>query len=102
MLIGWCNRAWRVAAQIRYTGSQEGGEKTRGTMNGSMSENEGPTRKRPSTRKLFYGAVGLLLAGLLLLTIGVFYSWAALVLMGVVGLLGAASVFLAWLVLQIS
>lgn len=59
------------------------------------------TDKKPGTRKLFYGSIGLLLAGLLLLAIGAIYNWPLLMLIGVVGFLGAGFVQLNWLLRKI-
>lgn len=52
---------------------------------------------KPSTRKYFYGAIGLLLAGLLVLAVGAIYSLPLIVGLGLLGWLGAGLVFLRWL-----
>ncbi len=57
--------------------------------------------EKGGTRKLFYGAIGLLLAGLLLLTIGAINGLPLLVFIGVAGMLGAGALQLAWLVRKI-
>ena len=58
--------------------------------------------KKASTRKLFYGAIGLLLVGLLLLAIGAINGLPLLVFIGVAGMLGGGALQLAWLVRKIS
>lgn len=57
--------------------------------------------KKPGTRKLFYGSIGLLLAGLLLVAIGAINGWPLLMLVGIVGFLGAGVVQLIWLVRRV-
>jgi hypothetical protein len=57
--------------------------------------------RKPGTRKLFYGSIGLVLGGLLLLAIGAIYSWTLLVLLGVVCFFGAGLVQLNWLLRKI-
>ena len=57
--------------------------------------------RKPGTRKLFYGSIGLLLAGLLLVAIGAVYSWPLLMLAGFLGFLGAGIMQLIWLVRKV-
>ena len=70
-------------------------------MSGNKAGAESPAEKKPGTRKLFYGATGLLLVGLLLVAIGAIYSLPLLMLVGVAGILGAGALQLAWLVLKL-
>ena len=70
-------------------------------MSGSKAGSKSSAEKEPGTRKLFYGAIGLLLVGLLLLAIGAINDWPLLVFVGVAGMLGAGALQLAWLVLRI-
>ena len=69
-------------------------------MNGNKAGVES-TAEKAGTRKLFYGAIGLLLAGLLLLAIGALYSLPVLAGIGILGWLGAGLVFLKWLLQRI-
>jgi hypothetical protein len=69
-------------------------------MSGIKSEQERSTKKA-GTRKLFYGALGLLLAGLLLVATGALSSSALLMLAGLMGFLGAGVVQLIWLVRRV-
>lgn len=70
-------------------------------MNGDKTGSESSAEKKAGTRKLFYGAIGLLLAGLLLLAIGAINGLPLLVFIGVAGMLGAGALQLAWLVRKI-
>jgi len=66
-------------------------------MSRDRIEQESLANKKPSTRKLFYGSIGLLLAGLLLLAVGAIYSSPVLVWIGLLGWVGAGFVRLWWL-----
>ena len=66
-------------------------------MSRGRVKQEASVEKTPSARAFFYGSIGLLLAGVLLLAIGAFYSLPALVWMGLFGWLGAGVTFLSWL-----
>ena len=72
---------------------------------GMMGKNEtgieSSRDKKASARKLFYGAIGLLLVGLLLLAIGAINDLPLLVFVGVAGMLGAGALQLIWLVRKI-
>jgi hypothetical protein len=67
-------------------------------MSGNKAGVEPSAEKKPGTRKLFYGAIGLLLVGLLLVAIGAINNLPLLMLVGVAGILGAGALQLAWLV----
>ena len=84
-----------------FFGLIETGENRRGMMSGNKTGVESPAQKKPGTRKLFYGAIGLLLVGLLLVAIGAIISLPLLMLVGVAGMLGAGAVQMAWLVRKI-
>lgn len=58
------------------------------------------TAKKVGTRRLFYGALGLLLAGLLL-AIGALNGLPLLMVVGGAGMLGAGALQMAWLVRKI-
>ena len=70
-------------------------------MAGNKTGSESSGGKRAGTRKLFYGALGLLLAGLLLLAIGAINDLPLLMGVGVAGMLGAGALQMAWLVRKI-
>ena len=70
-------------------------------MGENWSEAESSPNRKARTRKLFYGAIGLLLVGLLLLAIGAINDLLLLVLVGVAGMLGAGALQMAWLVRKI-
>ena len=70
-------------------------------MDGSKTGSESSAEKKTGTRKLFYGAIGLLLAGLLLLAIGALNDLPLLVGVGIAGMLGAGALQMAWLVRKI-
>ena len=69
-------------------------------MGGNNAGSES-SAKKAGTRKLFYGAIGLLLAGLLLLAIGAIKDLPLLMVVGVAGMLSAGALQLAWLVRKI-
>jgi hypothetical protein len=62
---------------------------------------EAPPNKKAGSRRLFYGSIVLLLSALLLAAIGAVSNWPLLMLVGVVGILGAMAMQLAWLVRKI-
>jgi hypothetical protein len=66
-------------------------------MSGDRTKQEASAGKKPGTRKFFYGSIGLILAGLLLLAIGAVYSLPVVVGIGILGWLGAGLLQLAWL-----
>lgn len=70
-------------------------------MSGDSIKQGSRAEVKPGTRKYFYGAIGLLLAGLLLLAVGAIYSVPALVGIGFLGWVGAGLVFLRWLLHRI-
>jgi hypothetical protein len=70
-------------------------------MSGDRIEQEPLAEVKPGTRKYFYGSIGLLLAGLLLLAVGAIYSSPGLVGIGLLGWVGAGFVFLRWLLHKI-
>jgi hypothetical protein len=70
-------------------------------MSGNRTGSESSTEKRAGTRKLFYGAIGLLLAGLMLFGAGALSNSQLLMIVGVAGMLGAGALQLAWLVRKI-
>ena len=70
-------------------------------MGENKTGSELSAEKKAGTRKLFYGAIGLLLVGLLLLAIGAINDLPLLVLAGVAGMLGAGALQMAWLVRKI-
>ena len=67
-------------------------------MGGEKTNQKSSKDRKRGTRKLFYGAIGLLLAGLMLVGIGAVYGWPLLMLVGVAAFLGAGVVQLIWLV----
>ena len=69
-------------------------------MDGNKTGSESSAEKA-GTRKLFYGAIGLFLAGLLLLAIGAINDLPLLVLVGVAGMLSAGVLQVIWLVRRI-
>lgn len=66
-------------------------------MSGDSIKQGSRAEVRPGTRKYFYGAIGLLLAGLLVLAMGAIYTVPLIVGLGLLGWLGAGLVFLRWL-----
>ena len=67
-------------------------------MSGNRAGPESSAGKKGGTRKLFYGAIGLLLVGLLLVGIGAVSDLPLLMVVGGAGMLGAGALQLAWLV----
>ena len=70
-------------------------------MAGNKTGSESSAEKKAGTRKLFYGAIGLLLVGLLLLAIGALNGLPLLMGVGVAGMLGAGALQVTWLVRKI-
>ena len=71
-------------------------------MSANKTGSEPSTGKKPGTRKLFYGAIGLLLIGLVLLGAGALMDLPLLMVVGGAGMLGAGALQLAWLVRKFS
>ncbi|NIV30418.1 MAG: DUF3040 domain-containing protein [Anaerolineae bacterium] len=70
-------------------------------MSGNEVGPESPSERKPDTRKLFYGAIALLLIGLVLFGVGALRDLPLLMVVGVAGMLGAGALQLAWLVCKI-
>lgn len=70
-------------------------------MSGDSIKQGSSGNKKLGTRKYFYGSIGLLLAGLLLLAVGAIYSSPVLMGIGFLGWVGAGLVFLRWLLHRI-
>ena len=67
-------------------------------MSGNRAGPESSPDKEPGTRKLFYGAIALLLTGLVLFGAGALRDLPLLMVVGGAGMLGAGALQLAWLV----
>lgn len=67
-------------------------------MSGNEAGPESSSGGKPGTRKLFYGAIALLLIGLVLFGAGALKDLPLLMVVGGAGMLGAGALQLAWLV----
>jgi hypothetical protein len=65
-------------------------------MSGNESRQESVTGKQPGTRKYFYGSVGLLLVGLLVLAAGAVYGQPLVAVVGLLCWLMAGAVRYSW------
>jgi hypothetical protein len=77
-------------------------EERRRTMCANKTDQGTPGDKKTGTRKLFYGSIGLLLGGLLILAIGAIYGLPLVMLVGTAGFLGGGVVQLIWLVRRLA